>query len=49
MKENKTEWVKARVTPTEKQIILNYCERHSLKVAAFLRQVIQECLEKEED
>lgn len=40
MLETKDIQIKVRVTPTEKEQILAYCEKHSINLSEFLRQAI---------
>lgn len=44
MIENKDIQLKFRVTPTEKEKIMEYCELHGLTVSAFLRLATAELL-----
>lgn len=40
MFENKDIQIKVRVTPTEKEQIMEYCEKHQLTISQFLREAI---------
>lgn len=46
MKENKEEQIKVRITPTEKEKIMEYCEINNLTVSQFLRMAISEVLNR---
>ena len=46
MKENKEEQIKVRITPTEKEKIMQYCEINNLTVSQFLRMAISEVLNR---
>lgn len=37
MVENKTWQMKCRLTPTEKEKILEYCEKHNMTISEFVR------------
>lgn len=37
MIENKTWQMKCRLTPTEKEKILEYCEKHNMTISEFVR------------
>ena len=44
MKEIKDIQIKVRITPTEKEKIMEYCEINNLTVSQFLRMAISEVL-----
>lgn len=44
MKEIKDIQIKVRITPTEKEKIMKYCEINNLTVSQFLRMAISEVL-----
>lgn len=46
MKENKEEQIKVRITPTEKEKIMEYCVINDLTVSQFLRMAISEVLNR---
>jgi len=37
MKENRQENIKVRLTPTEKEKIVKYCEAHNISISEFIR------------
>ena len=37
MKENRQENIKVRLTPTEKEKIVEYCEAHNISISEFIR------------
>lgn len=47
MKEKKTEFIKVRVSKSEKEQIYSYCEKHSLSVSEFIRLAINIQMAKE--
>lgn len=44
MKEIKEVQIKVRITPKEKEKIMEYCKLHSLTISQFLRMAINEVL-----
>lgn len=44
MKENKQENIKVRITPKEKQNIVEYCEAHNLSISEFIRIAVSRML-----
>ena len=48
MKEIKDVQIKVRITPTEKEQIMKYCEKYSISVSNFLRMGIEKILSQEE-
>ena len=48
MKENKTEYVKVRVTASEKERILQYCEQKGLTFSEFMRMLWTRAMALEE-
>lgn len=46
MKEVKDIQIKVRITPTEKEKIMKYCETSDLTISQFLRMAINEVLNK---
>lgn len=49
MKEVKDIQIKVRITPTEKEEIMEYCEASDLTISQFLRMAINEVLNRKED
>ena len=47
MKENKEIQIKVRITPKEKEKIMEYCEANDLTISQFLRMAINEVIQKE--
>ena len=44
MKENKSEQIKVRITPTEKEKVQEYCEANAITISQFMRLAINELL-----
>lgn len=44
MKENKQENIKVRITPKEKERIVEYCEAHNLSISEFIRIAVSRML-----
>ena len=40
MKENKQENIKVRITPKEKERIVEYCELHNITISVFIRMAV---------
>lgn len=40
MKENKQENIKVRITPKEKERIVEYCESHNITISEFIRMAV---------
>ena len=40
MKENKQENIKVRITPKEKERIVEYCESHNITISEFIRMEV---------
>lgn len=48
MKEIKDQIVKVRLTKSEKDKIITYCEKHDISISELLRQSLEKCFRKEE-
>ena len=44
MKEKKQENIKVRITPKEKEKIVEYCEAHSITISEFIRMAVSRML-----
>ena len=44
MKENKQENIKVRITPKEKERIVEYCETHSITISECIRMAVSRIL-----
>lgn len=40
MKENKQENIKVRITPKEKEKIIEYCDKHDMSISEFIRMAV---------
>lgn len=40
MKDNKQENIKVRITPKEKQNIVDYCKAHNITISEFIRMAV---------
>lgn len=40
MKENRQENIKVRLTPREKERIVEYCEAHNISISEFIRMAV---------
>lgn len=46
--EIKTNWIKARVSESEKELIMNYCAIHKCNISELIRASIEEKIERDE-